>query len=290
VPDEDLSLVVMAAGVGSRFGGNKQLAEVGPAGEALLDYTIHDARRAGFDQIVLIVRRALVEPMSAQLRRFHADAADFRLVCQDEDDLAPARAKPWGTGHAVLSVRHEVPGSFAVVNADDYYGAEVFPLLADALRTQPGYHLVAYRLDQTLSQEGAVSRGVCTVDRQGRLQAITEEAAIARTAEGRIVTGGGRVLAEDTPVSMNLWGLPATLFGELERRFTAFLAVHRGEEKAEFLLPEVIDTLVAEAGETVAVHRTNARWLGVTYPGDLEGARQQMASLVRAGSYSSPLR
>lgn len=279
----------MAAGVGSRFGGNKQLAEVGPAGEALLDYTIHDARRAGFERIVLIVRRELVAPMTAQLSRFHNDAHRFVLVCQDEDELAPPRAKPWGTGHAVLTVRDVVPGPFVVVNADDYYGAEVFGLIADVLRGQPGYHLVAYRLDQTLSAEGAVSRGVCQVSSDGHLETIAEEAAIARQGDGTIRTGTGAILAPDTPVSMNLWGLPKTLFSELERRFESFLGAHRSEPKAEFLLPEVIGSLVAQGTESVHVLRTDAPWLGVTYPGDLAGAQLRMADLVAAGVYPSPL-
>lgn len=280
----------MAAGVGSRFGGNKQLAEVGPSGEALLDYTIHDARRAGIDRVVLIVRRELVEPMTTQLRRFHSDADEFVLVCQDEDELVPARGKPWGTGHAVLTVRNEVPGSFVVVNADDYYGAEAFRLLAAALRHRPGYHLVAYRLDQTLSSEGAVSRGVCRVSATGHLQTITEEAAISRQADGMIRTASGSVLAPDTPVSMNLWGLPRSLFGELERRLNLFLAAHRDEPKAEFLLPEVIGSLVSEGSEVIDVLRTDSPWLGVTYPGDLAGAQLRMAQLVAEGVYPSRLR
>ncbi|MPY95293.1 MAG: NTP transferase domain-containing protein, partial [Acidimicrobiia bacterium] len=184
------TLVVMAAGIGSRFGGTKQLAEVGPGGEALLDYTIADARRAGFGPVVLVVREAIRDAVGDHLARFHADAASFTLLCQDLDTSAadagaPPRDRPWGTGHAVLSARGEVRGPFAVVNADDYYGAAALDELGRALAAPGGrspttYHLVAYRLANTLSTEGTVSRGVCRVAADGRLETVTEHLAIAR--------------------------------------------------------------------------------------------------------------
>jgi len=288
------SLVVMAAGIGSRFGGTKQLAEVGPAGEALLDYTIDDAQRAGAGQVVLIVRQAIADDVTRHLRRFHADADRFTLVCQDGDPTAPPRERPWGTGHAILTARDHVPGPFVVVNADDFYGRASFVTLADAFGEDPAgheLHLVAYRLAATLSSQGSVSRGVCDVDDSGWLRSITERLAIEREADGRIRANGpnGLVLDDDTPVSMNLWGLQADVFDHLARGFADFVATHRHEEKAEYLLPEVIGEL-SRAGRRVRVHRTDAEWLGVTYPGDLDDARRRLGDLMAGGSYSSPLR
>lgn len=307
----------MAAGLGSRFGGTKQLAEIGPSGEALLDYTIVDARRAGFERVVLIVREAIREEVAAHLAHFHDDADSFTLVCQDRDPVAPPRAKPWGTGHAILTVRDDVPGPFVVVNADDYYGREAFAELAAGLSTgtaegpglapaPPELQLVAYRLAKTLSPRGSVSRGVCEVAADGTLVAITERLAIARGGDGIIraepdagtqrgaVTRDGVSpaveLAEDTPVSMNLWGLHPFVFEHLAAGFERFVAEHAGDERAEFLLPAVIDDLVASGVTRVRVRRTDADWLGVTYPGDLDDARRHLADLVAAGIYPSPLR
>jgi NDP-sugar pyrophosphorylase family protein len=295
------SLVVMAAGIGSRFGGTKQLAAVGSAGEALLDYTISDARQAGAGAVVLIVRQAIAEDVADHLRRFHADADRFVLVCQDADPEAPPRERPWGTGHAILTARNHVAGSFAVVNADDYYSPAGFETLAGAFRRDPAgaeLHLVAYRLAATLSPRGPVSRGVCDVSDADRLRSITEHLAIERDADGRIRSATSaegaagterQVLADDTPVSMNLWGLHADVFEHLARGFTDFVAGHRHDPKAEFLLPEVIGEL-NRAGRPVRVHRSDAEWLGVTYPGDLDDARRRLAELVAAGRYPPTLR
>jgi choline kinase len=282
----------MAAGVGSRFGGTKQLAEVGPSGEALLDYTIADARRAGFGRVVLIVRAEIKEAVAAHLSRFHADSHRFVLVCQDADTAAPPRAKPWGTGHAVLTVADQVTGPFVVVNADDYYGPESFVTLAQAFASggPRELHLVAYSLGRTLSPRGTVSRGVCAVGPAGTLRSITEHLAIERSADGKIrAAEGSSPLDQDTPVSMNLWGLQPFVFGELRQGFEQFVTTHHADPKAEYLLPEVIGHLVDREVTSVQVHRTDAEWLGVTYPGDLEDARQRMAELVASGVYPTPL-
>lgn len=284
-----LSLVVLAAGIGSRFGGTKQLAEVGPHGEAILDYTIHDARRAGFERVVLIVRSDLVEPVESHLLRHHGVELDYELVLQDR--FGPQRAKPWGTGHAVLATASSVPGAFGVVNADDFYGAEAFVQLADALRQPDTHHIVAYRLAQTLSELGTVSRGVCEVAANGRLVSIVENLAIARDADGSIVSrDSGATLAADTLVSMNLWGLQHSVFEALGAGWAAFHAAHADDAKAEFLLPTVIGELVATGAAEVVVHPTDAAWLGVTYPGDLPAAQARIGELVADGTYPSPLR
>ena len=277
----------MAAGVGSRFGGTKQLAEVGPNGEALLDYTIYDARQAGFEQVALIVRDEIREAMAQHLQQFHGAAFEPIMVCQDLDPLAPPRAKPWGTGQAILALRDAVKEPFAVVNADDIYGAEAFVTLAAALRadTQERFHLMAYRLDKTLSPLGTVSRGVCTVTGDGLLSSVDEQLAIERHADGRIRTEAGTVLSDDTPVSMNLWGLRPALFDVLRSGFETFVSDQSDNPKAEFQLPTVIDGMVQAGTVQVVVHRTSAQWLGMTYPGDLVDAKERIAELVKAGQY-----
>ncbi|MEZ5236415.1 MAG: NTP transferase domain-containing protein [Acidimicrobiales bacterium] len=287
----ELALVVLAAGLGSRFGGTKQLAEVGPSGEAILDYTIDDARRAGFDEIVLIVRRDLEQLVTEHLRATHGPALTFRLVFQD--DFGPSRAKPWGTGHAVLAARDTVDGPFAVVNADDFYGTAAFGRLAEALRNDDDpadrHYLVAYRLARTLSASGTVSRGVCSTGADGMLTSIVENLAIERV-DGRIVShDSGAELAEDTPVSMNLWGLRPSIFTELGTAWERFLAERGDDPKAEFQLPTVISAAVHAGRASVAVARTDADWMGVTYPADLADVVTRIGELVASGAYRSPL-
>jgi hypothetical protein len=284
----------MAAGLGSRFGGTKQLAGVGPSGEAVLDYTIADARAAGFGPVVLIVRSEIADLVAGHLARFHADAGDFTLVCQDREPTAPPRPKPWGTGHAVLTAGPHVRGAFAVVNADDFYGREAIGSLARALHDDGGpghFHLVGYRLAATLSPRGTVSRGVCSVDGAGRLVAVREHTAIARDEAGAIRAGlpDGPVLADDTVVSMNLWGLHSSLFDVLAEGFARFVVDHDGEPGAEYFLPEVVAGEVARGAATVTVQATDAEWLGVTYPGDLDDVTARIGRLVADGTYPSPL-
>ncbi len=299
---EGPALVVLAAGLGSRFGGTKQLATVGPAGEVILDYTMVDARRAGFGEVVLIIRHDITELVTDHLRQIHGDAIPYRLVFQD--DLGPGRAKPWGTGHAVLAARDTVQGPFGVVNADDFYGGEALQTLADALRTGGAayrHHLIAYRLDQTLSPAGPVSRGVCRVDGTGtdgsgntNLQRIVEHHGIIRTESGEIRAadadgqpGGGAVLAGDSPVSMNLWGLQPSALLELAEAWTTF--ADHAEPTAELQLPTVLDAAVSAGRASVRVKRTDAAWMGVTYPDDLVVVRARVRDLVDAGRYPSPL-
>jgi len=286
---QGLTMVVLAAGLGSRFGGTKQLAGVGPSGEAIIDYTIADARRAGFEHLVLVIRHDLTDLVVDHLASVHGPGLRYTLVYQD--DFGPARAKPWGTGHAVLAARAVVRNPFAVVNADDFYGRGAFEQLARALRS-PGapnrHHLVAYRLAETLSPSGTVSRGVCTTGPDGTLISIVENLAIARDGEGRIVSGGnGNQLAPDTPVSMNLWGLQPSVFDELASAWDQFRA--DAGDSAEFQLPTVIDAAVSAGRASVMVERTDAPWMGVTYPDDLAEVRTRIGRLVADGVYPSPL-
>ena len=276
----NLAIVIMAAGLGSRFGGNKQLVDVGPNGEVFFDFAIEDAIAAGADRVVLIVRREFADTVEQHVRSMHGDL-DLHLVCQDEAD-APPRKKPWGTAHAILTAKDAVDRPFIVVNADDYYGVESYRLVADALRTAGDDRtvvLAAFELGRTLPKEGSVSRGVCAVDGDV-LAGLVETHGIERQADGGIVsTDPPSDLHDRTPVSMNMWGFPVGLFGHLERMWGEFLAAHGTAEKTEFLLPSAVAEL-REAGELdVRVVTTESDWIGVTNPADLEPARVTLAAL-----------
>lgn len=274
----ELSLVIMAAGLGSRFGGTKQLVEVGPNGEAFLDFAIADGRAAGCTQVVLIIRSDIEADVRAHLERQYDSLEGFVLVRQD--DFGPRRDKPWGTAHAVLSAAAVVPGPFIVVNADDYYGPSSFQLAADALAggADDLGALVAFELQKTLPAEGSVSRGVCAVDETGELSSITETHGISRRDDGVIRSDDPAAEHEDsTLVSMNMFGFPHSLFGHLASQWDSFYSEFGGEAKTEYLLPDVVDRL-RETGEMrVVVPRSSEEWIGVTNPNDLEPARAKLA-------------
>ncbi len=273
-----LSLVVMAAGLGSRFGGTKQLAEVGPDGEAFLDFSIIDAVAAGVERVVLIVRTDIEDDVRRHVARRHADL-DVTYVRQDEH--GPAREKPWGTGHAVLTAAPAVPGPFLVCNADDYYGRSTYAAIAPLAAVLPDDRalLAGFRMDRTLPAVGEVSRGVCQVEGD-RLTSLVETHGIGRRADGTITaTDPAGPLADDTVSSMNFWAFPHRLFADLERGFAAFLTDHGHEPKAEYLLPSVVHELMAAGEMTVGVVPTDEAWVGVTNPDDLEIARRQIARI-----------
>ncbi len=271
----------MAAGLGSRFGGTKQLAVVGTDGEAFLDFAIRDAVDAGVEKVVLIVRSGI----EADVRRHvdgHHRGVDIAYVCQDGH--GPAREKPWGTGHAVLTAEPDVDGPFVVINADDYYGRSTyFALVAAASHLSDDRALLAgFRLDQTLPEFGEVSRGVCGVEGD-ELVSLVETHGIERRSDGTIrATDPEGPLADDTVASMNCWVFPHRLFDDLEAGFAEFVDRHREEPKAEYQIPSVVHQLM-EAGEiTVGVVPTDEPWVGVTNPHDLEVARRRIAE-VRSG-------
>ncbi len=275
-PPDDLTLVVMAAGLGSRFGGTKQLAEVGPHGEAFLDFAIDDAVTAGVSRVVLIIRTDIEADVRAHLSRRERDVPiDF--VRQDE--LGPLRAKPWGTAHAILSVAPLVNGPFIVVNADDYYGESSFRKLADAMHDMPNdrIYLMAFELGRTLPATGTVSRGVCATD-EGRLVELVETHLIGGAADGITVDGEVSALRSETPVSMNMFGMPASFLDELPARWSAWFDEHGNGDKTEFLLPTVIAELMSEGRFHVQVVTTDEDWIGVTNPADLAVARQILAT------------
>jgi dTDP-glucose pyrophosphorylase len=268
----------MAAGLGSRFGGTKQLARVGADGEAFLDFSIVDAVAAGVEKIVLIVRTEIEDDVRRHVEPRHGDV-EIAYVRQDEH--GPTRTRPWGTGHAVLAAAGEVAGPFVVCNADDYYGRSTYGAVVPlAGELHPDRALLAgFRMAQTLPAAGEVSRGVCEVDGD-QLVGLVETHGIARRGDGSITATDppGR-LADDTVASMNFWAFPHRVFGELAAGFETFLHEHGGDENAEYLLPSVIHDLMARGELTVGVVPTSEAWVGVTNPDDLEVARDRIAAI-----------
>lgn len=275
-----ITLVILAGGSGTRFGGAKQLEPVGPAGEALLDYTIRDASAAGFDRTVIVARSDIDDAISSHVTRMHPDA-DITVVPQDRH--GPPRDKPWGTAHALLAAAGAVPGPFATANADDYYGASSLALLAPLLSiTDAGssdWFMVAFPVAGTLSESGPVSRGICQVDADGQLVGLTEER-LRRSPHGTITTGTGAEVSPDTLVSMNLWGLAPPVFDHLARGFDSFAAAHRHDSE-EYRLPDEVIRVLSTGRATVRVIRSGATWTGITHREDLPGVRHSLADLGR---------
>lgn len=301
------TLVVMAAGIGSRFGGTKQLASVGPDGEAFLDFAMADAVAAGADKAVLVVRSQIEDDVRRHVESRRADQPpEIAYVCQDRG--GPPRSKPWGTAHAVLAAAPAVDGPFVVCNADDYYGPAAFSALASGTAglAPDRAVLCGFRLDRTLPAEGAVSRGICTVS-EGRLRDIVEHHGVARTPApapvhtpastpaptrsdtARSAPAPGRITAADPPVtlpadavaSMNLWAFPTAAFDWLEEGFARFLAAHGQDESIEYLLPAAVAENVESGSLTVDVVTTDETWVGVTNPDDLHPARAAIAAMRR---------
>ncbi len=287
-----LSLVVLAAGMGSRYGGLKQVDPVGPAGETVLDYAVFDARRAGFTRVIFVIRRDFEALFRDTIGARYSGRMEVDYVFQSLDALPPGHAvpagreKPWGTGHAVWCARAALPGNFAVINADDFYGADSFARLAAFLREARGgqFAMVGFRLANTLSEHGAVSRGVTVVAADGGLQAIVETHGI--TADQ---VGPGRRYTGAELVSLNCWGFTPALFAGLDAQFAAFLRDHGAEPKAEFYLPAAVSALVAPGAATVRVLPTTSTWFGVTYREDKPRVQAAIAELVRAGQYPANL-
>lgn len=293
-------LVILAAGMGSRFGGLKQVQPVGPAGELIIEYSLHDAKRAGFDRAVLVIRRDIEADFRASIGRRLEQHIAVDYVFQEADDVpaafrtaAATRSKPWGTGHAVLAARRAVSRPFAVINADDFYGAAGYRALAAHFAAAPGsYALVGYPLRQTLSEHGTVSRGLCAVGANGRLESITELTKIERTDCGARYTdpaGVEQQLTGEETVSMNFWGFTPAVFGQLEEKFAAFLAARSGDPKAEFYLPTALSELNQSGAAEVRLLRSDDAWFGITYREDLVSAQTAVRDLIVAGRYPSPL-
>ena len=298
------TLVVLAAGMGSRYGGLKQVDPVGPSGEAILDYSVFDAHRAGFGKVVFIIRKDFEDVFKEKVGAKYEGLLPVEYAFQDINDLPPPytvpseRAKPWGTAHAIRAARNVVREPFAAINADDFYGRDAFaklgaflnrPVPADALLH---FAMVGYRLDLTLSDNGSVARGICQVTDGGTLSGVTEMTKLVRTpsgAENREDPAAPVVLTGRERVSMNLWGFTPALFDALEERFPAWLAANADKPKSEWYIPFVVDELIHEGRATVDVLPTDSRWFGVTYREDKPFVVSEIAKLVAAGEYPPSL-
>jgi hypothetical protein len=297
-----LSLVVLAAGVGSRYGGAKQLDRVGPGGSTLVDYAAYDARRAGFERLVLVVREgmetAVREAVGDRIaRRFPVAYAVQPSSARAGSTSATGRSKPWGTGHATLAAASLVDGPFAVVNADDFYGASSYEVLARHLRQAAAgasaeHALVGFPLSETLSPDGPVSRAACTVDKGGCLTAIRELVKVERAGEGaRFLDDDGswRPLPGDTPVSLNFWGFMPEVLGTLERGFRDFLASNAASATAEYYLVSAVQALIDEGLGRVRVLGGGGPWAGLTHAGDRPRLVAMLAALTASGAYPADL-
>ena len=301
------TLLVLAAGMGSRYGGLKQIDPVGPHRELLLDYSIYDAIQAGYDKIVFVIRSAIERDFKNLVIDRLGDRIKTELVFQDMHDLPAGyslpegRTKPWGTGHAIRAARHAIKGPFAAINADDFYGRGAYKKLADWLRatgdgTLPDgrqqYAMVAYRLLNTLSEHGYVSRGICHMNATGALERVVETVHIEKDGQGaRYKNDEGEYipLSGGEPVSLNLWGFNPSIFPILEQQFEAFLAEHGTDQKKEFYIPSVVDTAIGAGQAEVSMLTTNEQWIGVTYPEDKPQVVTRIRSLIEAGVYPENL-
>lgn len=298
-----LTLVVMAAGVGSRYGGPKQLEPIGPHGETFSDYSVYDALKAGFEKAVFILSQEVEEAFRNLVGKRIERRCETEYVIQRLEDLPPGfavpkgRKKPWGTAHAILCCKDVVDTPFAVVNADDFYGRGAFVAMARCLRELGEEDplqgcLVAYRVEKTLSKHGPVTRGICEVDEGGYLVRIEERRGVQRVGERIVARDNGEEIGipSGTPVSMNMWGFTPAIFPELAARFPRFLEDHRDDiETAEFLLPEVVGELVREGLMRVWVLPTDEQWFGITYREDREEARKRVQELIAWGLYPERL-
>jgi hypothetical protein len=296
-------LVILAAGIGSRYGGLKQMEPVGPGGEAVLDYAVFDAKQAGFGKFIFVIRREIERDFRETFGRRFAKHVNVDYAFQELNmvpaghSVPPDRQKPWGTGHAVLCAAPSLDRPFAVINADDFYGAESFRalgrFLTQAVPSTPDlFAMVGFQLDHTLSEHGTVARGLCQTDAEGYLTSVEELTAIERQPSGarNKETGGSyRSLTGREIVSMNCWGFSLGLLGGLRRLFGEFLDRNQRNLKAEFYLPTAVNTLIQERRARVRVLPTPAHWFGVTYREDRAVVVESIRALVRAGGYPERL-
>ena len=305
------TLLVLAAGMGSRYGGLKQMDGLGPNGETIIDYSIYDAVEAGFGKVVYIVRESFKEQMEQHVREKYGNVKcvdgeplEFQFVTQElnkipsQFTLNPERVKPWGTAHAVLMGKDVINEPFAVINGDDYYGKESFRILGDWLRANEGktgeYALVGFELDNTLSESGGVSRGIGTADATGYLTDVVEHHKIARAEDGKIygennVTGETVELAPKSLCSMNMWGFTPDYFENSEDIFTAFLEKNINELKSEFYIPFVIDSIIKKGTGRCELLSTPSHWFGVTFQEDRPGVVAKFQEFADKGIYPTPL-
>lgn len=298
-----LTLLVLAAGMGSRYGGLKQLDEVGPSGETVMDYSVFDAMRAGFDRVVFVIRKDIEEAFRAAIGSRYADRIEVAYAFQDMNDLPAGfrvpegRTKPWGTGQAVYAARKLLDGPFAVINADDFYGADSYRKLAGYLKSAPEDGkirgcIASFVLSNTLSENGSVSRGICSADAAGNLSKVVENTKIFRR-DGKVISvqedGAELEFTGEELVSMNSWGFMPELVGELERLFTGFLEEYGTELKSEFYLPFAVDTLIREGRAEIKMLKSEDSWFGITYREDKPFVQAALRKLVAEGAYPEKL-
>ena len=306
------TLLVLAAGMGSRYGGLKQMDGLGPHGETIIDYSIHDAVEAGFGKVVYIVRESFKAQMEeavnakyAGVKTVDGEPLEFVFVTQELTKIpAPftvpgERVKPWGTAHAVLMAKDVIKEPFAVINGDDFYGKESFRILGEWCRnhaqTEGQYCIVGFELENTLSENGSVSRGICSYDAKGHLTDVAEHLNIAREADGKVYgdnsVNGEKHLVLDAKAlcSMNMWGFTPDYFERSEGLFSGFLEAHIQEPKSEFYIPYAVDCIVKAGNGSCEVLSTPSHWFGVTYKEDRPGVVAKFAELVEKGIYPSPL-
>ena len=297
------TLFVLAAGMGSRYGGLKQLDPLGPHGETIMDYSISDAMQAGFGKVVFVIRKDFEQDFREKILSKYEGHIPVEVVFQATDKLPEGytcpedRTKPWGTNHAVLMGKDVINEPFAVINADDFYGRNAFEVIAKELsrpRDKKGdYCMVGFRVGNTMTENGSVARGVCETSPEGLLTSVVERTAISYAPDGRIVftdeNGVEQTLTPNTPVSMNLWGFTPDYFDYSEREFKRFLDKDINTPKAEFFIPLCIDTLIKNGEATVKVLDTDSRWFGVTYAADRPGVVEKFAELHRQGLYPEKL-
>ena len=299
-------LVVMAAGMGSRYGGMKQIDPVGPCGQVIVDYSLYDARRAGFETVIFVIKHEIEEAFKAAIGDRVSRVMDVKYAFQQLDELPEGytvpegRVKPWGTCHAVLAAKPYIHGPFAVINADDYYGPEAFKVIYDHLSTHTDgevydYCMVSYLLKNTVSENGSVARGVCALNEDSTLHSVTERTRI-ETYEGGIhytEDGGGSWtdLPGETPVSMNLWGFGESFVKEADRRFARWLDenLEKNPLKCEYFLPLVVSELIGEKKAAVKVLRSTDKWYGVTYREDKPVVVEAIAKKTADGLYPEDL-
>ena len=297
-------LVIMAAGMGSRFGGLKQMTAVDGAGQVILDYSAYDAMQAGFEKVVCVIKKEIEADFRAMVGDRIGKKCDLYYAFQDLHGIPagfsvpPERAKPWGTGHAVYAARDLIDRPFAVINADDFYGRGAFKALGDFLAYEADEHthaLVAYDLKNTLTENGTVARGACTTDADGYLTTVTELTAIQGPADSPSYTADGgatwRPLAPDTPVSLNTWGFHQGFLNAIGAELEKFLAneMPKNPAKAEFFLPSVVNACLAAGTDRVKVLPTDEVWHGVTYRDDLPALQAALAEMKAAGKYPDDL-
>ena len=295
------TLFILAAGMGSRYGGLKQLDGLGPNGETIMDYSVFDAMRAGFGKVVFVIRKDFEEDFRNVVLSKYADHVPCEVCFQGIDNLPegftrnPERTKPWGTNHAVLMAKDIIKEPFMVINADDFYGKESFEVMAkfvwDVNGQEGKYCMAGYRVGNTLSEHGTVSRGVCATDKMGFLTDVVERTAI-ENKNGHVVYQDNGVDVEipfETPVSMNMWGFTPEYFAYAEEAFKAFLTENSQELKAEFYIPTLVNDMIKSGKATCQVLDTTAKWFGVTYADDRQMVVDKIQALVDAGVYPNKL-